>query len=145
MTTFSSPLRRKHSSNREKEETVKTCVVVSLIACLILGVAVVGAAQDTQPWIPGIASLAIPGLGQLLNDELDKALVHFGIDIGIIVLGSYVTGLLPYTYVFSRYALVSAAHLAWSLFSAYDAYSVAKDQGFSISVVENSLRFSYRY
>lgn len=123
---------------------MKTCVV-GLVVFLVLAVAVVGSAQDTQAWIPGIASLAIPGLGQLLNDEIDKALVHFGIDIGIIVLGSYVTSLLPYTMGYTRYALVSAAHLAWSLFSAYDAYSVAKDQGFSISVVGNGVRFSYRY
>jgi len=121
---------------------VKTCVVVGVVISLVLGVAVVGAAE-AQPWIPGVASLVLPGLGQLLNDELDKALVHFGVDVAIIAVGWYAAALLPFGY--ASYALVPAAHLAWSLFSAFDAYSVAKDQGFSISTVENGVRFSYRY
>ena len=46
-----------------KKRVGVVCVVVSLLA-LTFGVA----AQESQAWIPGVASLALPGLGQFLND-----------------------------------------------------------------------------
>ncbi len=41
--------------------------------------------------------------------------------------------------------LVPTLYLAWSVYSAYDAYTVAKDQGFTIGFQPNGLGVGYRY
>ncbi len=120
----------------------KTVVaLLVLFGVLVLAVGAVGA--DNDAWIPGLASFVLPGLGQLINDQVDKAFLHFGIAVAIDVGGIYVISLLPYTYY--SYPLIGLAHLGWALYSAYDAYSVAKEQNFTIGLTGNGLGFSYNF
>lgn len=116
---------------------------VWVLGALVLGLLVVGisAAAASDAWIPGVASLAIPGLGQLLNDQVDKALVHFVVGLGIGAIG-YGIGwyILP-----GAWYLVPTLYLAWSIYSAYDAYTVAKDKGFSIGLVPNGIGVGYAF
>ena len=116
--------------------------VVCLIVCL-LALTFGAPAQTSQAWIPGVASLALPGLGQFLNDEIDKAFLHLGIAIALDVGAYYAAALLPFSYY--SYPLVGLAHLLWGLYSGYDAYTVAKDRGFTIGATENGLGFSYNF
>jgi len=114
------------------------CVIVSLLA-----VAFGAAAQPNEAWIPGVASLVLPGLGQFLNDQVDKAFLHLGIAIALDVGAYYVASLLPFSYY--SYPLVGLAHLLWGLYSGYDAYTVAKDRGFTIGATENGLTFAVSF
>ena len=121
-----------------KKRVGVACVVVSLLA-----VAFGAAAQPNEAWIPGVASLVLPGLGQFLNDEVDKALLHLGIAIALDVGAYYAAALLPFSYY--SYPLVGLVHLAWGIYSGLDAYNVAKDSGFTFGVVENGLTFAVNY
>jgi len=112
------------------------CVVICLLA-LPFG----ASAQSNQAWIPGVASLVLPGLGQFLNDEVDKAFLHLGIAIALNVGAYYVSALLPFPGVYG----IGLVYLAWGLYSGYDAYTVARDQGFTIGLVENGFGFSYSF
>jgi len=118
---------------------MKKVMVVAVVALSVLFVAFGASAQD-DAWIPGLASFVLPGLGQILNDQVDKAILHFGVDIAIVAVGYYVGTLMPFAY----YA-IPALHLGWALYSGLDAYNVAKDQGFSIGLVENGITFSYTF
>ncbi len=122
------------------------CVLISLVvAILLIGMVVTSnAQQNTDVWIPGIASFCIPGFGQLLNDEMSKAAFHFGVDVALWVGGFYLSELLPIL-IGSRYSLIVLAHLAWSVYSAYDAYTVAKERGFSIGLTQEGIALSYRF
>jgi len=114
-----------------------------MIAILLVGIVVTGNAQEnTDPWIPGIASFCIPGLGQLLNDEMGKAVLHFGVVVALQVGGWYLAELFP---VVSDYRYSLIAHLAWALCSGYDAYTVAKERGFSIGLTQEGIALSYRF
>jgi len=121
-----------------KKRVGVACVVLCLLA-LTFG----ASAQPNQAWIPGVASLALPGLGQFLNDEIDKAFLHLGIAIALDVGAYYAAALLPFSYY--SYPLVGLVHLAWEIYSGLDAYNVAKEQGFTIGIVENGLGFSYSF
>ena len=122
----------------------KTLVCLLVVGTLLFLPAMNAAGQDSaEAWIPGLASFLIPGLGQLLNDELDKAILHFVVDIAIVVGGGYATALLPLPMGLYRYSVVGLAHLGWSLFSGFDAYSVAKEKGFSIGFSDNGIELSY--
>lgn len=130
---------------------VKKAIVASLIVAsllVVMTISVNAQEKNTEAWIPGIASFLIPGLGQLLNDELDKAIVHFVVDIAIIAGGGYLAWMAydPYQ-LFSnaRFALLGLAHFAWSLYSGYDAYTVAKETGFSIGLSKDGIALSYQY
>ncbi|NOX44375.1 MAG: hypothetical protein GXO72_01370 [Caldiserica bacterium] len=101
----------------------------------------VAAAQEgpRDPVVYGLASFLIPGLGQYLNGEPDKALVHFLVAVAIPTVGYYmaVITLNP----FLAY-VTPLAQLGWSIYSALDAYNVAKEynraHGFSL------LEFEFR-
>ena len=121
----------------------KTLVVLVVVGGLLAGMAAGASAQPTETWIPGLASLLIPGLGQLLNDEVNKAILHFGVDVAINVAGYYAAVFLPLGYY--GYPVWGLAHLGWALFSAYDAYDVAKAQGFSLGLTDDGLTLSYRF
>lgn len=127
---------------------MKRMITALLIGTSLLVVMTVSAgAQEgnTDAWIPGLASFLIPGLGQLLNDEIDKAILHFGVDVAIIIGGGYLTWLMPYPGYGYGYSIVGLAHLAWSLYSGYDAYTVAKKSGFSLGMTEEGLTLAYRF
>ncbi len=114
-----------------------------VLGVLVLGLLAAGVSVSaaTEAWIPAVASLAIPGLGQLLNDQPEKALVHFVVAVGISALG-YGIGwyILP-----GAWYLVPTLYFAWSVYSAFDAYHVAKDKGFSIGLVPNGIGVGYTY
>jgi hypothetical protein len=120
-------------------------LVVSLCVGVILLVSTVGAvAQTNDAWIPGLASFVLPGVGQFINDEMDKAILHLGIVIGVDLLAYYAATLLPFTGMYS-YPLIAAVHLAWGVYSGMDAYRVAKDQGFSFGLVDNGIGFAVSF
>ena len=118
-------------------------VVLVVLAGLLAVMGTNVTAQESDAWIPGIASFLIPGLGQLLNDEFNKAIIHFGVDVAILAAGTYVVSLLPWSPY--RYGIVGLAHLAWSLYSGYDAYTVAKKTGFTIGFTEDGLTLAYHF
>lgn len=119
--------------------------MVALCVGVILLVATFGAsAQTNDAWIPGLASFVLPGLGQFINDEMDKAIIHLGIAIALDVGAYYISSLLlPISYYSAP--LVGLVHLAWGLYSGLDAYNVAKDQGFTIGLVENGIGFAVNF
>jgi hypothetical protein len=119
---------------------MKQVVVAGILAMSLLLVAVGTSAQENDAWIPGIASFVIPGLGQVLNDQLNRGIIHFGVDVAIWALGFYGATFLP-PLVYATPAL----HLGWAIYSGFDAYKVAKAQGFTIGFVENGVGFSYSF
>ena len=119
-------------------------LIVTLCVGVILLVGTVGAvAQTNDAWIPGVASFVIPGLGQLINDQMDRAILHFGIAVVLNVGGYYVAALLPFSYY--SYSLVGLIHLGWAIYSGFDAYDVAKAQGFRFGLVENGIGFAVSF
>ncbi|MFB6291391.1 MAG: hypothetical protein ABEJ25_06660, partial [Candidatus Bipolaricaulia bacterium] len=89
------------------------------------------AADDLSPVVPSLASFIIPGSGQLINEQPNKALTHFVVVVGI----DTATYFLSLSYVRTSlltYRLGSLLHLAWSSYSAYDAYQVASNKKQSI-------------
>jgi hypothetical protein len=119
---------------------MKRRVGVVLVVLSLLALTFCATAQPNQAWIPGVASFAIPGFGQLLNDQADKAITHFVIDLGIWAVYLTTARILPPLAIAMPVAL-----LGWRGYSAYDAYTVAKDRGFTIGVAENGFAFSYSY
>jgi len=123
-------------------------VVVVLVIGLLAVMAASSFAQTaprTDAWVPGLASFIIPGLGQLLNDQMDKAIIHFGVAVGISVGGSLISSVLFYNGFWYGYSVVAAAYLVWSAYSGLDAYNVAKDQGFTLGMTEDGLTLSYDF
>lgn len=120
----------------------KFIVMLSIGAMLVVG-SVGAMAQTNDAWIPGLASFVLPGLGQFINDQTDKALIHFGIAIALDVGAYYVAALLPFSYY--TYPLVGLVHLVWGVYSGLDAYDVAKSQGFRIGLVENGIGFAVSF
>jgi len=119
-------------------------LIALLCVGVILMVGTVGAvAQTNDAWIPGLASLALPGLGQFINDQTDKAILHFGIAIALDVGAYYVAALLPFSYY--SYPLVGLVHLGWAVYSGLDAYDVAKQQGFRLGLVEDGIGFAVSF
>ena len=124
----------------------KTLVVCIVLAGLLTGIAMsVGAQQSQDAWIPGLASFFIPGLGQLLNDEVDKAIIHFGVGMAIPVAGAFAVSVLPWNLWVAGYSAVALATVAFRVYSGLDAYNVAKDTGFSLGMTEEGLTLSYSF
>lgn len=99
--------------------------VFVLAAFLGLLIPIVGVSQEgpRDPFLYGAASFVIPGLGQYLNGETDKALVHFLVAVSIPTVGYYAAYLTLNPFLFY---VVPLAQLGWSLYSAMDAYNVAQ-------------------
>ncbi|MBC7220479.1 hypothetical protein H5T55_03220 [Candidatus Bipolaricaulota bacterium] len=118
-------------------------IVVAALAAVV-GLSMGGWAQrepNPIPLIHGIASFAIPGLGQYLNAEYNKALVHFAVDVALIVGGGYLASMLPHPG-FSLYWGVGLVHTLWALYSGWDAYTVAlRREGLTLSPGGFALRF----
>jgi hypothetical protein len=115
-----------------------------VLGCVALGVLLVSfssMAASSDAWIPGVASFVLPGLGQLINDEMDKAILHFVVGVGIGALG-YGIGwyVLP-----GAWYLTPALYFAWSIYSGYDAYTVAKKNHFTLGFVDGGVGFSYNF
>jgi len=122
---------------------MRKVLVVGIVAACMLFVTLGATAQDNDAWIPGLASFVLPGLGQLINDQMDRAILHFAVDIAIVAVGWYAVALLPFGPV--GYYAIPALHLGWAIYSGLDAYNVAKDQGFSIGFVENGITFAFSF
>ena len=124
-------------------------IVMVVLAGLVGVMAVSGFAQASRPsdaWVPGLASFLIPGLGQLINDQMDKAIIHFGVAVGISVGGSLISTALLYNGGFwYGYSIVGLAYLAWSVYSGLDAYNVAKEQGFTLGMTKDGLTLGYSF
>ena len=119
-----------------------------LIGALIMwsGIASAQPVQTDEAWVPGLASFLIPGLGQLLLDEPDKAILHFGVDVAILVGGGFITSVVSPIYDwYWGYSLVGLAHLTWSFYSGYDAYTTAKEKGFTLGLTDDGLTLSYNF
>ncbi|MDD5646071.1 MAG: hypothetical protein PHW86_02745 [Candidatus Bipolaricaulis sp.] len=113
---------------------------VLVLGVLVLGLLVTGISVSaaTEAWIPGVASLFIPGFGQLLNDQMEKAIFHFVVGVAIYSLGFGFMGYYtPLAY------LTPTIALAWGIYSGYDAYTVAKRQGFTIGFVPGGIGVGY--
>lgn len=126
----------------------RVLIVVAILAGLVGVVFVGGFAQVSGPsdaWVPGLASFLIPGLGQLLNDQMDKAIIHFGVAVGISVGGAIVSNALLYNGFWYGYSITAAAYLLWSVYSGIDAYNVAKEQGFTLGMTEDGLTLGYSF
>ena len=118
--------------------------MIALCVGVLLLVTTFGAsAQNNDAWIPGLASFVLPGFGQFLNDQIDKAILHFGIAVALDVGAYYVATLLPFSYY--TYPLVGLVHLVWGAYSGLDAYRVAKDQGFRIGFVDEGIGFALSF
>lgn len=126
---------------RSKEVRVRIAVVL-LAALLAFGAMGWGRQEPNPiPLIHGLASLAIPGLGQYLNEEYNKALTHFGVSVALVVGGGYMAAMLPHPG-FSPYWVVGLAHTLWALYSGWDAYQVAlRREGLALSPGGFTLRF----
>ena len=123
---------------------MKAVLVVAVVAAVGLGVW--AREPDPVPIIHGIASLAIPGLGQYLNGEYNKALVHFAVDVGIVVGGWYLASIVPYYGPFPLYWGLGLAHTAWALYSGWDAYTVAlRQRGLSLELKPQGLSFAFNF
>jgi hypothetical protein len=120
-------------------------LVVTLCVGVILLTGTVGAVAQTNndAWIPGLASFVLPGLGQFINDQTDKAILHLGIAIAVDVGVYYAAMLLPFSYLSAP--LIGLAHLGWAVYSGLDAYDVAKEQGFRLGLVDNGIGFAVSF
>ena len=127
-----------------KREFVVVALVVGLLVIMATG-AFAQTAPKSDAWVPGLASFIIPGLGQLLNDQMDKAIIHFGVAVAISVGGSLASSVLLYNGFWYGYSLTAAAYLVWSVYSGLDAYNVAKDTGFSLGMTQDGLTLSYNF
>ncbi|MGC9530170.1 MAG: hypothetical protein ACP5G2_06110 [Candidatus Bipolaricaulaceae bacterium] len=108
---------------------MRMAMALAVVVSLVVGVG--AAAQDWReppltPLVHGAASLLLPGLGQYLNGEYDKALTHFLVDVALVVGASWASTFLPYY--FPSYLVITAAHTLWALHSAIDAYQTALQQ-----------------
>lgn len=109
-------------------------VAVALVLCVLVPQVVMAkeAAEPRNPLLYGLASFIVPGLGQLLQGDTDKALTHFLIDVAIGVVGGYLAAFTPWGYVAP---IAAAAHLVWAVYSAMDSYEMAvrynEEHGFS--------------
>ncbi len=121
----------------------------ALLAVLVVAAGWVGLAQqpDPIPLLHGLASFVVPGLGQYLNGEYNKALLHFAVDVGIVVGGSYIAlGLAPYPGWNLVAWAIGVAHTAWALYSGWDAYTVAlRQRGLSWELQPQRMGFAFQF
>ncbi|MCD5407832.1 hypothetical protein LR090_01010 [Candidatus Bipolaricaulota bacterium] len=122
-------------------------VVAVLVMVGLLGGGLTGMAREEPNFIPllhGTASLILPGLGQYLNGEYDKALTHFLVLVVIHVGAGYIADLMPWGYY--RYYLVSGLHALWAIYSAIDAYETALElEGLSLNVSPTRVELAWNF
>ena len=100
----------------------------ALVLVVVLGataaIPFVAAAEERprDPLIHGLASFLVPGLGQYLNGEPDKALVHFSVAVAIPTAGYYLAVAANPSLSYA----IALLQLGWHVYSAMDAYNVAQ-------------------
>ena len=114
-------------------------IAVAIVGAVIFFLSVAGLGQDGEAdaLIPGALSLGLPGVGQFMIGDVDAAVLHFGVAIGLWA-GS---ALVPYP--ISSFFWI--APVAWHLYSGYDAYTRAQEQGFRFGFSERGVFFSYSF
>lgn len=123
----------------------RALVVLAVAFGLLAGTAMGVSAQPDEAWIPGLASFLIPGIGQFLNEEITKGIVHLIVGTAIPVAGGVVVAALPSVYQSAGIAMVGIATLGYRLYSGYDAYTVAREQGFYLGLTEDGIVLAYRF
>ncbi len=114
-----------------------TLSILVLMAALVVGIGTdLQAAQPTpacrvkgDPLLIGAASFLIPGLGQFLNGEDGKGLMHLLVGLALPVSVTIAAVLLGTASPLIGTVLYLAApliYLAWAVHSAIDAYGVAE-------------------
>lgn len=90
---------------------------------IVVGISVMAGAAEVSPTplVHGLASFVLPGLGQYLNGEPQKALTHFLTDVVLVVASAYTGYLLPYPLPL----YLGLVPLVWHVYSAVDAYETA--------------------
>ncbi|MCX7796644.1 MAG: hypothetical protein N2380_09040 [bacterium] len=78
-----------------------------------------GYSQETMITV-SVLSLLLPGLGQYLLKLPSRALTHF-----LVWIGSWVVG---YLLMESTYGISFLLPLIWSIYSAFDAFSIASSR-----------------
>lgn len=111
-------------------------LVVAVLVAVSLSGAEVWAAQPgsapkcrvkTDPILVGAASFLIPGLGQFLNGEDGKGVLHLTVGLALPVLLQVGAVLVSTVSPFTAMVLALASplmYLAWGVHSALDAYNV---------------------
>ncbi|MCR4404541.1 MAG: hypothetical protein NUW06_04595 [Candidatus Acetothermia bacterium] len=99
--------------------------VIFFLTFQATGLAAEEEAGQVDPLIPGLASFIVPGTGQLLIGDSDKALVHAIIDLGVLAAGCSAALLFPVPLVVWEVTVV--ARLSLSTYSALDAYSSTRE------------------
>ncbi|MGQ9700796.1 MAG: hypothetical protein ACUVQS_07110 [Candidatus Bipolaricaulaceae bacterium] len=98
-------------------------VLVTVV--LLISVPVGGLAKERltrrDPVLYGLSSFVLPGLGQYLNGEPDKALFHFLIAVALPIMCYYA---LPYHPVSAT--VCPMLSLGWHVYSGIDAYEMAQ-------------------
>lgn len=113
---------------------LKRTLIVLMIGMLLFAVvSTVGMAQararPRDSLLYGLGSLIIPGLGQFLNDEPGRALIHFLVALALPVICEIVTDeILPWPFPRRhRRTICSLLSLIWHAHSAIDAYETAEE------------------
>ena len=92
------------------------------------------AAAPRDPMLMGVASFVVPGLGQFLQGDVNKAVTHFVVAVAISTAGFYLAWITPAPV----YPLVGLATLGWAFYSAMDSYQMAvqynQEHGFSLGI-----------
>lgn len=105
---------------------VRAFFLCSLLFVGVWGTVFTGTAKEIEgprnPLLMGLASFVIPGLGQVIQGDLEKGLTHFLVDVAIGVAGGYLAWLTPYSFLSP---VIVAAHLVWAVYSAVDSYQMA--------------------
>lgn len=127
-----------------EEGTMRYLVVLVLLVGLGLASGVTAFGQQEPsltPLIRGMASFVLPGFGQYLNGEYDKALTHFLVMVVLDVGTWYVANLLPY---YPAYLITGGVHTLWALYSAVDAYQTALElEGLSLELSPNGFALNF--
>ncbi len=117
----------------------KAILIAGTILAVLVTTGTTGLAQPTQqrePLLYGLASFFVPGLGQALQGELQTGLIHLGVAAAIPIAGGYLAMVSPAPALV--WAGVGAAHLGWSLYSAFHSHDLAVEynrrHGFGVSL-----------
>ncbi len=112
-----------------------------LLAALVLAAACIpalAAEAPREPLLYGLASLALPGLGQVLQGETTRGLTHFGLAVAVPVVGGSLAMFTPPPARTLVWTAVGAATLGVAVYSAIDSYELAvaynRRHGFAIGL-----------
>ncbi len=83
---------------------------------------------EGNAFVPGIGSFVLPGLGQFLNGQANKGILHFGVALVPPMAAYLMSSLFLATgsgMLSPVLGLLPALQLGWHAYSAWDAYSVS--------------------